>query len=635
MNVSTRLLALASAFAILASSVILPLSASPAAEADDTPQVVFTEICFNPTFEENDYGLKTSADVFEYVEFANISSAPLSLQGIALKRSTEGWEGSYRQNTLFAPDGGDCMLAPGETAIIAILTGDGYTAGLRTATPEDRTVFYDRFAAFYNCADRLPRERFYIADTRDNATGEAIENSFNLANSHEDVVLRLTAGDEILCEVNFSAVEWNRNGYALNLTYRAGGIDGHPQASVPFNLGAPTPGLVRDNQLSTDGMLPPTDTFPIHAMQYNICATDSPKTDTDGSAITMEERIGHAFNIIETHDPDILALCEINYLWVPRLESELTDEGCAYAGYGRSSKGSTYGSKRINRETWDLFNLILWKDDQYELIDKGTFWCSSTPDTAGTFSWSDGLVGDFARGINWVILRDRKTGGEFFVLCAHIDAKVAEARRRSAEQIVDTAAKLAEGRPIMMFGDWNSNERAASYPELIADGFADVRYRIPDPSRMTLYGTVNNWGDYTEFKSRAPIDHCIITPHNVFAEAATIDPGYFDDGKTLVAADHNATVFDLQVAIHKTTEETAPPAETTAEPTTTPETVTTPPDTTVTEIPAEESTTASTHTAPDTTPVPSGGCRSSAAGTTMLLLSLAAAMLVRRRTDSR
>ncbi len=557
---------------LLLSTVLLgvgavPLAANASATTDEHPAVVFTEICFNPAFEENDYGLETSADVFEYLELCNRSDTPVSLDGITLARSTGGYDGTYRTMPILPPDGGDCRLDPGEIAVIAIPTADGYAAGLRTETDEDRAAYYRRFADFYGCADNLPSDRFYIADNRDNATGEAYDYGFNLSNSPENVVFRLAAA-ELLCEVHFSAAEWNRNGYSLNLTWREGGSEGHPRASAPYNLGAYTPGLLHDNQISTDGLTAVGDTMPVRVMQYNICATDSTQTDTDGTPITMDERIGHAFDIIEGYDPDILALCEINYLWVPRLQEEMTGEGCAYAGYGRSSRGATYGNRRINKETWDLFNLILWKTDTYELVEKGTFWCSSEPTRPNYFTWEDGLVGDFSRGINWVILRERATGGEFFVLCAHIDAKVAEARRRSAALIVEMATELCGGRPVLMLGDWNSNERAASYAELVTDGFADARYRIPDPTAMTLYGTTNGWGGYKDFKSRAPIDHCIVTPHNVFVESASMDPGYFDEAEELVSADHNATIFALRVGIHRTSSdlETEPTTEPLTEP---------------------------------------------------------------------
>ncbi len=617
--------------ALVLTTVTLPLlSALPVIANEAAPAVVLTEICFNPAFEENDYGLEASADVFEYVEFCNISDTSVSLAGIVLEHSTNGWDGDYRQNVILPPDDGDCMLAPGELAVIAIHTGDGFTAGLRTATAKDRRTFYERFVRFYDCADRLPRDHFYIADTRNQETGESLEGSFNLANSHEDVVLRITVGDDILCEVNYSAVEWNRNGYALNLTYRPGGQSGHPKASMPYNLGAYTPGLVRDNQLTDAGMHPTGDTIPLRVMQYNICATDSTQTDTDGTPITMDERIGHTFRIIEGYAPDILALCEINYLWTPRLMEEMTGEGCTYDGYGRSSKGSTYGSRRINRETWDLFNLILWNTEKYELVREDTFWCSETPDKPGTFTWEDGLVGDFARGINWVILRDRATGGEFFVLCAHIDAKVAEARRRSAALIVSKATELAEGRPILMLGDWNSNERATAYAELTADGFADARYRVPNPADMTLYGTTNSWGKYNDFLSRVPIDHCILTPHNVFVKSVTMDPGYFDEAKTLVSADHNATIFDLLLSVHHDHSVTAPSTDSLTEPATEPHTASA--DTSPTTVSPESSDITGAVT-DDTSASAPGGCQSDVGFTllTFLLTAVAVSILFCRR----
>lgn len=639
----------AAAVASVMAAVLFSLSALPlvsfasAARAEEEPAVVLTEVCFNPTFEENNYGLDTSADIFEYMELYNRSDLPVSLAGLALERSTKGYDGDYSVDPILPPDEGDGMLAPGEFAIIAVITGDGYTAGLRTATPKDRAAYYQRFVDFYDCADRLPQERFYIADVRDNETGEVIGDRFHLTNTNKDVVYRVTTKAGILCSARFSPVEWNRNGYALNLTYRAGGVDGHPEASAAYNIGAPTPGLLRDNQLSTEGMTPAADlqTLPLQVMEYNICATDSTQTHPDGSAISMDERIGHTFDIIRGYDPDILALCEINYLWTPRLEAEMTGEDGAYEGYGRSSKGATYGSRRINRETWDLFNLILWKDDRFELVDKGTFWCSSTPSRAGTFTWEDGLVGDFARGINWVILRDRATKGEIFVLCGHIDAKVPEARRRSAELIVKEATTLADGRPAMLLGDWNSNERSTSYAELTAGGFADARYRIPDPAAMSLYGTGNGWGGYSDFRSRAPIDHCIITPHNVFVESAKTDPGYFDEAGTLVAADHNATIFSLRAALHRdpALTETEAPTDTptggsteseTDDPTNTPaesaaDSAADTPMETVTESVTNPSTSASTEASAE------GGCASAFGGGFALMLLAGAAVALRRK----
>ncbi len=614
---------------------VLPLTAL-VPTAREEPALALTELCYNPTYEKNDYGLETSADVFEYVEFCNLSDGPVSLEGIALELSTDGYGGTYQTNPIIPPDSGDRTLAPGELAIIAIPTGDSYTAGLRTATPSDRAAYYERFVRFYNCADHLPPERFCIANTRDNETGAAIDGCFNLSNSLEDAVLRLTAGEDVLGEVNYSAQLWNRNGFALNLTYRSGGTEGHAKASVPYNLGAPTPGLVRDNQLTVEGMAPTGDTLPLRVMQYNICATDSTQTDTDGTKITMDERIGHTLDIIRGHDPDILALCEINYLWTPRLIAEMTGEGCAYAGYGRSSRGITYQGDRNSRETWDLYNLVLWKTDKYESVDQGTFWCSATTTKPNSFTWEDGLVGDFARAINWVILRDRATGGEFFVLCGHIDAKVAEARRRSAALIVEQATKLADGRPIMLLGDWNANEKSSAYAELTTEGFADARYRVVDPAAMTLYGSMNSWGKYNDFISRVPIDHCIITPHNVFVEAATIDPGYFDEAKTLVSADHNATVFDLRVTLHRDPAYTEAPTDSMTEPPT--EVPSEEPTNPVTLLPATDTPTDGTTDGTTDTPTTSetepakGGCASALmASLPVLLLFAAGAALARKK----
>ncbi len=646
MKVSYRIAAV-----VLTLSLLLPVVggfASLSARAEEgAPLVVFTEVCFNSTYKANDQGVSETSDVFEYAEFCNRSDSPVSLEGITLQISTKGYGGSFRTDRVLpVREAGDRMLEPGEMAVITVFSGDTFNAGLRYDTEEERVAYYKAYTDFYKCGDLISEDRFFIAPAKVSATGEAIDGAFNLANSTEKAVLRLVGGDgTTLCEVAYNATEWNRNSYALNLTYRPGGHDGHPLASRPLNLGGCTPGALRDNQLSVEGMAPVGETTPVKVMEYNICATDSTQTDTDGSAITMDERITHIFKAIESYAPDVLGLCEINHLWIERLKDELTPEGGRYAGYGRSSLGATYGAKRYNRETWDLYNLLVWNTEKYDLIDSGTFWCSSTPNKPNTFTWPDGTVGDFARAINWVILEERTTGAQFFFLCAHIDAKVAKARNYSATFILEQATEIAAGLPIIMVGDWNANEKSDAYKILTGDGFADARYRTPDPAAMTLYGTGNSWGKNIEPKSVAAIDHCIITPHNVFAEAATVDVCFMDEANTLVGADHNAIILDLQITVQRAFEPetempTEPVTEVPTEPATSPSDETAPP-------PSDESTDASlpdTETVPEENPtepstdVPeetsatAGGC-TSGIGASALLLLLGGARLLYRRKD--
>ena len=70
--------------ALLLLTTLLPLTVSA---EETTPALILTEICFNPTFMENDKDLAETADVFEYVEAVNASEKPISLKDATLQYS--------------------------------------------------------------------------------------------------------------------------------------------------------------------------------------------------------------------------------------------------------------------------------------------------------------------------------------------------------------------------------------------------------------------------------------------------------------------------------------------------------------------------------------------------------------------
>ena len=307
----------------------------------------------------------------------------------------------------------------------------------------------------------------------------------------------------------------------------------------------------------------------------------------------------------------------------------MTQEGGQYAAYGRAGQGSTYGSGKYSGQKWDLFNLILWNAEKYELVESGSFWGSKMPNRPNSCGWGNGINGDMGRAMNWVILKEKASGVEFFFMCAHLDAKVEEVRTLSAELIVNKATELSGGRPVIMVGDWNANERKPAY-ELLAYGpYADARYRTPELADMTVFNTYNKWGEYTDqHTTRPPIDHCFISPDTVFVESALMDPVYMDEGETMYGSDHNATVFSLQLLIPVGEPDTeAPTEEITEAPTeapTDPATETnTPP---VTDIPTE---------APTETPEEPAktGCQSSALASVAVITACAAVALAKKRKE--
>lgn len=604
--------------ALLLLTTLLPLTVSA---EETTPALILTEICFNPTFMENDKDLAETADVLEYVEAVNASDKPVSLEGATLQYSEAGFDGPFKSNVLLGMEGGDMTLAPGEIAVIAIYNADTAKAGLGYATAAEKKAYYDLFVAFYNCADRLPEKNFYIAPHVESGTETKIDGAFRLWNENPDSVMRITDREgSTLCEGAYDAAKWNRNWFSVNFIYRPHIVEGHPLASRDYNIAGCTPALIRDNQITAEGLSPTGETIPLKVMEYNVCAENTKQTLPDGTKPTMDERISHVFDYIRSENPDVVGLTEVNYLWVSRLEAEMTCEGGQYAAYGRAGQGSTYGSGRYSGQKWDLFNLILWNTEKFDLMESGTFWGSKMPNRPNSCGWGNGINGDMGRAMNWVILKDKASGVEFFFMCAHLDASVEEVRTLSAELIVNMATELSGGRPVIMVGDWNANERKPAYEIMAYGPYADARYRTADPSAMTVFNTYNKWGEYTdEYTTRPPIDHCFISPETVFVDSALMDAVYMDEGNTMYGSDHNATVFSLRLLVPVTEPDTEPDTEAPV----TEESITTP----ITESTAEEESSAGTLT--ETQPQ-KNGCGSAILPAAVLLISFLSLALRKR-----
>lgn len=535
-----------------------------------TTSLVITEVCFNPAYETNSLGIDTNADVFEFFEIYNASGETVSLADVVAAYSVDGYEGfeleQYSSSVLYALSTNTREIYAGEIAIVAVYGKETATAGLGYASDAEIQAYYDAFAAFYGCQRKIYAENFYIVPKYESGTTTKISSSFNLTNTTEDVVLRLQTEDAVLAETHYSPVAWNKNNTSLHMSWLAGMDPTHPEASVAFATGTASPGVLKDNQMRETVLTPAdgTDLLAVKAMHYNVCSTDCTQTNADGSAFTMEQRIEGVFSTIKAKDADVIGLCEVNYVWVPEIKKTLTTEEGGYSGFGMSSQGRLFSGDVMNvGQTWDFYNLIMWKTEKYNLIDSGYFWCSSTPDRANSYTWEDGTTGDFGRCINWVILEDKESGADFFFMCAHIDAKSSSVRTKSTTLIRNRIAQLAGTLPVIVVGDWNCAENSSAYAKMATGGIVDVRYRVTDPADMTVRGTFNKWGANTDIGGRLPIDLCFVTGDDVFVNSAHMDYGYYGDTQ-LFSSDHHPTVYDLSLMkkyLPEVEEETQAPVE--------------------------------------------------------------------------
>ncbi len=625
-----KLLTLALALLTVAANVAVAI---PTATADDsigvtdtavpTPLLI-TEVCYNPTFIEHDRTdvVSATADVLEFVEVYNPSAEAVSLKDAVLRYSGSGYDGEFKENTLVAVSTSGMTVAPRETAIICIYGGDAAKFGLTYDTDEGIKGIFEIFAKInVNLSETLTVENFIIAPkTKSGSEDKVSDSAFNLGNDATDAVIRVTSGDTLLCETHYNADLWNRNICSVNMIYDPAVDPDHPKATVPFNESYPTPGYLYDNQYPDAVLTVEQATERLKVFEYNICASESTQKHADGSAVTIGERMDQLERMIARYQPDVISLPEFNNLWLPEMKEYLAAEDCAYTAFGCSSEGKEFGKKDTTYK-WDLLNLIMYNKNKYDCLGSGYFWCSKWPERRNTKIWEDGTDGDLARCINWVILRDKETEAEFLFVSAHIDAKVPLARTYSTALITKKATELAGGRPVIMAGDWNCHESTEAYWNLHENGYADARYRTDSVADMSIYSTMNKWGESTDLQTRPAIDHCIISRDSVMVNSAHRDMGEIEAG--IYASDHNATVFDLSfVNVNAEEETTVPETEVTTEPVIE-----------VTGTSAPQQGTEAEVTEAETDEVPSGGCASVAAVSAVVVAAVAGVLLIKKKED--
>ncbi len=256
----------------------------------------------------------------------------------------------------------------------------------------------------------------------------------------------------------------------------------------------------------------------MRVMAYNIYYKES------------ERRKDNVFDVISRNDPDVLLLQEFSQEWLKYLP-ELLD--CGYSCYGYGRRGDDI--LKTGDEQRDEFTPVLWKTDRYELADSGYFYLSSTPEEPSS-TWTDGekvLTSKYVRCANWVILRDRDTGGEILVLPIHLAPESGQVRPNGCRLILEKLEELRGGRPAIVGGDFNIGPWDTCYTILTEGGYADTRYAAAE---TTDSGTFNNFGKYLRY-----CDY-IFAAEDVKVDRFAVPDDMYDG---MHASDHCPIVVDL------------------------------------------------------------------------------------------
>lgn len=236
-----------------------------------------------------------------------------------------------------------------------------------------------------------------------------------------------------------------------------------------------------------------------------------------------------AVRVIRDYRPDVFGVQEARAIQVDDLRKALPD----YAFYGPGRDDGKKGGECTG---------IFYLKNRFELVGKGSFWLSETPEKIGT-TFSK-LPNALPRMASWLQLRDKNSDKEFVVLNTHWDHLSGDARRQSARLIRAQIAKIAGDLPYIIMGDFNASADSPATTALLGKQGDDFQlidsYRQANPTRTREEGTFNSWAGKTDGDR---IDF-IIHNDRIKTKAAEIVRTHYDG---LWPSDHYPITATLQL----------------------------------------------------------------------------------------
>lgn len=141
---------------------------------------------------------------------------------------------------------------------------------------------------------------------------------------------------------------------------------------------------------------------------------------------------------------------------------------------------------------------VFYLKDSAEVLSSGTFYLTSTPNVPSRMPQVNHW-----RVCTWGRMKLKADGKEFYLFNTHLEYSAAAARQPEIDVILSKVKEInSENLPIVLTGDWNTEEDDAIFQGIKSYGFRSARL---DAVVGDSYKTCNNYGDYG---SGTTLDHC-------------------------------------------------------------------------------------------------------------------------------
>lgn len=184
-------------------------------------------------------------------------------------------------------------------------------------------------------------------------------------------------------------------------------------------------------------------------MSFNVLCYGDAENDIDF-------RLNKVSTVIGNYKPDTFGLQEAHITWINHICKELPEYD--YVGVGRED-GKDGGE----------FSPVFYLREKFEVIDKGNFWLSETPDKPG-LGWDAKCI----RICSYAVLKDKESGKIFTHFNTHLDHIGPIAQIEGAKMVAERGNSYPD-YPAFFTGDFNVFPGSEPYNTVIAGGFEDSR----------------------------------------------------------------------------------------------------------------------------------------------------------------
>ena len=246
--------------------------------------------------------------------------------------------------------------------------------------------------------------------------------------------------------------------------------------------------------------------------------------ENDSALGTITQGIKRLKLLISENTPDIMGLQEVTSEWADSLKLLY---GYGFVGVSRDGADKTTGE-------WCP---IIYNTARFTLIDSGTFWLTSTPDTVGVVSGAS-----VKRICTWAYLYENETGKTIMIANTHLDHQSDEtARVKQTEYLLSNLDEMLNNRPadvVYLMGNINCGKDTTAY-NTITQFFTDTR---PADATEGTYVSLTSGNSYL-------IDFCFYKGEATVEKYEILTKQYKGDGDSVEmrVSDHNAVKVIFKV----------------------------------------------------------------------------------------